>query len=189
MYGRQQSQSHAYSVITDGAPIRVPRFFSNQRRCDGWTLIELVIVLVVAALLVYFAVRSFQPKAAIALEQAERLRDDVRHTQMLAITWNQALRINVLAGSYSVQCVVAGVAPCNVNPVIDPATGSPYQVNLQQGLALAGPGFTMRLDMLGRPRNNATAALILAPATYRITGGGPERTVVVTQLTGFVTAQ
>ena len=155
-------------------------------------------MLAVLAIITYFVVRSFQPKEALALQQAERLRNDLRHMQMLAITWNQALRVTTTAAipgpcspptqaKYEVSCVTAGVnPPCNAAPVIDPATGSPYVVRLECGLDLLGPGFTFDLDALGRPKNGAAFA---ASATFRITGASVERTVVVAPLTGFATAQ
>jgi prepilin-type N-terminal cleavage/methylation domain-containing protein len=175
-------------VKHDGArPLAAPRFFSPGKG-RGWTLVELVVVLAIGAILMYFAVRAFQPKEAIALQQAERLRDDLRHIQMLAITWNQQLRITTAANSYSVSCVTASVnPPCNAAPVIDPGNGRPYLVNLEPGLTLAGPGFSLDLDTLGRPKNGA--AFIAANATFTITGASVARTVTVTPLTGFATAQ
>jgi prepilin-type N-terminal cleavage/methylation domain-containing protein len=158
-----------------------------SRARGGWTLIELVVVLVVSSIVVYFVVRSFQPKEALAMQQAERLRNDLRHAQMLAITWGQALRIDTAATSYSVSCVTLSVnPPCNAAPVIDPATGRPYVVNLESGLDLVGPGFTFDLDALGRPKNGAGFAAI---ATFTISGASVARTVVVAPLTGFVTVQ
>jgi hypothetical protein len=107
---------------------------------------------------------------------------------MLAITWSQALRLNTAATTYSVSCVTASATPpCNAAPVIDPANGRPYLVNLEPGLDLAGPGFALDLDALGRPKNGA--AFIAANATFTISGAGVARTVVVVPLTGFVTAQ
>jgi len=153
---------------------------------------ELTIVLVVSAILVFFLVRSFAPKEAIALQQAERLRDDLRHVQMLAMTWNQTLRITVTPAAgpvparYSVACATAGpTPPCNASPVVDPATGRPFQVDLESGLDLSGPGFTLDLDTLGRPKNGAALA---ANANFDVTGGGTPRRVTVIQLTGFVTS-
>jgi hypothetical protein len=83
--------------------------------------------------------------------------------------------------------VAAGAAPCNVNPVVNPATGQPYLVNLEPGFTLAGPGFSLDLDALGRPKNGA--ALISANATFTITGGSAARSVTVAPLTGFAVAQ
>jgi len=148
---------------------------------------EIVVVVVIAAIMVFFAARTFQPKEALAMQQAERLRNDLRSVQMLAITWNQPLRITTAAGNYSISCVTAGAAPCNVSPVVNPATGQAYLVNLEPGLTLGGPGFSLDLDALGRPKNGA--AFINANATFTITGASTARTVVVAPVTGFVTAQ
>lgn len=144
-------------------------------------------VLIILGIVAYFVASSFQPRESIALQQAERLRDDLRHAQMLAITWNQALRVSTTAAGYSVSCVAAGAAPCNASPVIDPATRKPFSVSLESGLTLAGPGFTLDLDALGRPKSGAS--LITAVATYTIGGALVARTVTVAPLTGFTRAQ
>ena len=158
-----------------------------HRAALGWSLIELSIVLAIAAVVIFFAVRSFQPLDAIAMQQAERLRNDIRNAQTLAMTWDKALRITTAAGSYSIGCVTAGAAPCNVATVINPATGQSYLVNLESGLTLTGPGFTLDIDSLGRPQN--AGALITTTATYTISGASTPRTVTVAPLTGFPTAQ
>ena len=171
----------------DGAPpLAAPRFLV-PRTCAGFSLLEITVVVVIVAIMVFFAARTFQPKEALALQQAERLRNDLRNVQMLALTWNQALRVTTAAGNYSISCVTAGAAPCNVSPVVNPASGQAYLVNLEPGLTLAGPGFTLDVDALGRPKNGA--ALISANATFTISGASTARTVVVAPITGFVTAQ
>ena len=87
----------------DGArPLAAPRFFV-PRRCAGWSLLELSVVLAIAAVLIFFTVRGYQPKEAIALQQAERLRNDLRHVQLLAITWNQPLRVSTTANVHLVK--------------------------------------------------------------------------------------
>jgi type II secretory pathway pseudopilin PulG len=174
-------------VKEHGAPPLAAPLFFTPRRVAGWSFLELTIVLGVLSILTYFAVRNFYSQEAIALQQAERLRNDLRHVQMLAITWNQPLRVTATPGSYSVSCVTAGASPCNVVPVINPATGQPYAVNLESGITLAGPGFSLDLDALGRPKNGAS--LIATNATYTISGGTTARSVVVAPVTGFATAQ
>jgi type II secretory pathway pseudopilin PulG len=173
-------------VKRDGAqPLAAPRFFS-PRGLAGWTLFELVVVMAVLSIVTYFVVRSYQPKEALAVQQAERLRNDIRNIQMLAVSWTQALRITTAANNYSVSCVTAGASPCNVSPVVNPATGQPYVVTLEPDLTLAGPGFNLDLDTLGRPKNGAN--FTVANATFIITGASTARTVVVAPITGFVTA-
>lgn len=182
----------------NGAPIRAPRFFSPAA-AGGWTLTELVIVLgVMSIMTAVVVVRSLPPKQPQALMQAERLRDDLRHMQLLATTWNQSLRLTVTAAAgpnparYSVACVTAGAAPCNATPVLDPRGAGALQVDLEPGLDLglligAAASTTLDMDPLGRPRLGA--AFISANATFTITGGGVSRTVVLQPLTGFATAQ
>ena len=183
-------RSHPHRAKRDGASTRAPRFFSRAASA-GWTLVELVVVLTVLAVLTYVVARSLRPGEALALQQADRLRDDLRHMQTLAMTWNQSLRLNIAAGPpirYYVTCVSgSATAPCNgANAVVDPAKAGPFQVDLPTELGLTGPGFTLDIDTLGRPKNGAALA---GNATFTITGGGVARTTVVTALTGFVTAQ
>lgn len=151
--------------------LSAPRFFSA-----GWTLFELTIVLVVAAGMVFFAVRTFRPAEALALEQAERLRNDLRQAQMHAITWGKTLRVTIpSATSYSIGCATAGAPPCDTATV----------VALEQGLSVAGP--TLDFDTLGRPVS--AGSLITANAVYTISGGGASRTVSIAPVTGFGIAQ
>lgn len=146
-------------------------------------------MLVVAAVLVYISIRMLNPLEGQSFQQAERLRNDLRHIQMLAMTWNRELRLSVAGGSYSVACVTGGAAPCNANPVIDPATGKGFSVALEAGFTLNGPGFTLDFDALGRPKNAAlpNPSFITSSATFSIVGS--PRQVRVAPVTGFATVQ
>ena len=124
----------------NGVPFRAPRFFTRAR-CGGWSLAELALVIVILAVLTYLAVLRFRPLDVQALQQAERLRNDLRHAQMLALAWGQPLRVSMAAGGYSFSCVSVGAAPCDATPVIDPASGQAFSVALEPGLSLSGPGF------------------------------------------------
>ena len=71
MDGRQSTQA-GHSASRRGAPIRAPRFFSPAA-CAGFNLIELIAVITVLAIVGYFTVRTFQPKA-VRLDQSSVLR-------------------------------------------------------------------------------------------------------------------
>ena len=159
-----------------GAPHGVPRFISAAR---GWTIAELVMVLVIAAVLATVVAMRFRPLETLSLQQAERLRNDLRHAQMLALAWGRPLRLTTAAGGYSVSCVTAGTAPCNASPVIDPATGQPFSVTLETGLTLGGPA-TLDFDAIGAPS---------AGATFTVSGGGATRNVLVTPVAGLASVQ
>jgi hypothetical protein len=153
-------------------------------------LFELVLVLIVLGIIIFLTVRSLRPAEALALQQAERLRDDLRHMQLLAMTWNEPLRLTLVAGppaGYYVRCVSgAATPPCNgAGAVFDPGKAGPFLVELPAELALTGP--SLEMDALGRPKD--AGGFIAANASFTVAGGGTPRTVVVTPLTGFVTAQ
>lgn len=162
--------------MNHGVPQGVPRFISAAL---GWTLAELVMVLVIASVLGYLAILRFRPLEVQSLQQADRLRNDLRHAQMLALTWGRPLRLTSAAGSYSVSCVTAGAAPCNVSPVIDPATGQPFATTLESGLTLGGPA-TLDFDAIGVPS---------AGVTFTVSGGGTTRNVLVTPIGGLAAVQ
>jgi Tfp pilus assembly protein FimT len=166
-----------------------------RRGCGGWSLPELVMVIVIVAALSYTAIQVFRPREVQSINLAERFRDDVRHAQMLAVNWGRPLRLTVAATTYSVSCVTAGAAPCDFSPVFDPNTGqafsfslvSPPSGTLQEGFTLAGPA-TVDFDALGRPRTGA-GALITANSDYTISGGAVARVVRVAPITGFASLQ
>jgi len=148
---------------------------------SGFTLVEAIIVLVIVGILsAYATMNNGNSSAYTLLSQAETMASDLRHVQALATTWGRSLQVSVVAGtsgSYSVSCVTTGVsAPCNASPVIDPATGSPFRVSLQQSAAITGPAL-LQIDSLGKPS---------AAATYVLSAGGVSKSVTVAALTGFV---
>ena len=144
---------------------------------------EMVVVMLLAAILVAVTATRWNATDATAPYQADLLARNIRHMQMLAMSWGQGLRLTAAGSSYSVACVTAGVAPCNVPTVIDPATGQAFSVTLSNNVTLAG-GPTS-IDTLGRPVNGA--ALITTNTTYTLTAGTESWSVVVRPITGFVT--
>ena len=147
----------------------------------GFTLIELVIVIVVISILSTYAIMKSAPAAEITLpSQAQKLASDIRHAQVLATSWGKSLRLNLISGAngtYSVSCVTSGSFPCDVSPVNNPASGSSFSVSLQKSVVLAGNS-TLDFNSLGQPS---------AEASYTLTSGSSTTTVSVAALTGFVT--
>ncbi len=154
-----------------------------KKSCVGFTLVELIIVIVVLGIVsTYVVMRNFSVADATLPSQAQKMASDIRHAQTLATTWGKSLQLNTTAGTngvYSVSCVIAtaGVSPCGVSPVINPATGNSFSVELQKGVALAGTA-TLSFNSLGQPN---------ASASYTLTSGGGTKTISVAALTGHVT--
>lgn len=174
--------------------------FNVHRKMQGFTLVELIIVVLVVAVLGAMGVaRYYQPTQITVGFEADHLARDIRHMQMLAITWGQTLRFSILAGNnrYRVTCASgSAVAPCTgALAVVDPATGAPFETpatGLQSSVTVAGASFDF--DALGRPGTwtagappTFTLATAVPAANFTLTGGSETSTVSVARLTGFVT--
>lgn len=156
----------------------------EKHTAGGFTLVELIVLLVIAGTLAVVALVRFDAGQTTVGYHADRLARDLRHTQMLALTWGRSLRVTTTTTTYQVSCVTAGTTPCNVSPVRDPAGGEPFTVTMQNGVTLS-PATTFNFDFLGRPVS-AAGALLLADVTFTLVGGGKPATVTVRSLTGFV---
>jgi type II secretory pathway pseudopilin PulG len=158
------------------------------QRQQGVTLIELTIIMIVIGVLGAIGLLRYQPAESGVGYQADRLMRDIRHMQMLAITWGMTLRLVPVASGYSVRCASgSATAPCNgAGTVTDPADGQPFQYSpLENGVTLAGSN--LDIDSLGRPVSGGALITAANPSFTLTTGTGKVSTVTVQRLTGYVT--
>jgi MSHA pilin protein MshC len=155
----------------------------SHRRSQGFTVLELVLVIVMAGVLAAIVGVRWSAQDINAPYQADLLARNIRHAQFLAMSWGQRMRLTPSAGAYSVACVTAGAAPCDASPVIDPATGASFTVTLQDGVTLAGA--SIDIDSFGRPVDGGGAPLA-ADRSVTLTAGAQTYTVSVRAVTGFV---
>ncbi len=155
----------------------------TPRPAAGFTLVELVAVLVLTAVLGAAALGRWQGPETRLGYQADQLARDLRHAQFLAMAWERPLRFAPVPGGYRVACVTAGPAPCDASPVQDPATGQPFQVLLADA-TLAGP--VVDFDTLGRP-TAAGGGLLGGSQTWTLSAGAGSAAVTLAPLTGFAT--
>lgn len=149
----------------------------------GFTLIELIIVIVViGALSVYAAMTSGSAGVYTLVSQSESMASDLRHVQALATTLGKSLRVSITAGtngSYTVTCVTPGSSPCNSvsgSPMTNPHTGSAFTVTLEKDVSLSGTA-QLDIDSLGKPGG---------AASYVLAADGATRTINVAAITGLV---
>lgn len=149
---------------------------------SGFTLVELVVILVLVAILAFSAIPRFQDSNAVdASAMAQQLANDIRYTQSLAMTTGQGDRINLAAASYQITTSSAG-------PVVHPATGSSAAISLGS-VSLSGynPPLINNyivFDAKGIPYVDTAGTALAANATITLTSGGRTRTVVVSPQTG-----
>lgn len=149
----------------------------------GFTQIELIMVMVVLGVLAAVTASRWNPGDSTAPYQADLLARNIRHMQMLAMTWGQSLQLTVATPVYSVSCVTTtAMSPCNATPVIDPATGSAFSTTLAHNVSLAGA--TLQIDSLGRPVN--AGSLLTVNRVFTLSAGSETWTVTVSPVTGYV---
>lgn len=148
---------------------------SLQRADSGFTLFELVLILVLVGIITVSVIPSWNSAQVNLNRQSDLLARNLRHAQALAIHRATALTIDLSTTAYSVKD--------GASVITDPATGNAFTVTLEDGVTFSS--FTdFDLDSLGRPSNGVS--LISADTTQTLTGGTRSRVITITPLTGSV---
>lgn len=148
-----------------------------ETRSDGFTLIELVAVMVILATLGAMAIPRFAHNDATVPAQADQLGRTIRHAQAMAMSQGQAFTVDIQsATSYAI------TDGATATPVRD-AAGEEQTYTLVNAVTLTGAD--VEFDSLGRPLNGA--ALASTAQSWTLTGaGGNTASVSIQPVTGFV---
>ena len=165
----------------------------NQLRSLGFTLVELIVVMVVLGVLAaVFVPRSNSP-AIILSTQAEQFAGDLRYVQSLAMTqgWSgvaptaRRYRVNFTTTSYSFTDTTGAA-------VAHPG-GSAAPIAFAGGVSISPfpppslPNALVSFDGLGQPYTDAGATTLLAStATISLVAGGTTRALQIFPQTGMV---
>lgn len=143
-----------------------------MRRAQGFTLAELVVVIVVAAILAAIVIPQFSYRDIDAAWFHEQARSAVRYAQRTAVAQRRCVFVSVTPTQLS---LLYGDASCAVTatPVRELATNQPFVAAAPAGVTLSAAPNTFSFDGLGRPSAAATI------------GVGP-RTITVNAETGYV---
>ena len=156
------------------------------RQQNGFTIIELLVVIVIIAVISALAVPRFITSPNLDA-QTQQILGDLRYAQMLAITHGQRFRVNfTLPSTYGITNL-AGTA------VTNPSTNT-STITLASGITISGltnlPNNLVAFDERGIPYSNSTATTALsANATIIVTRNAQSRTIVITQQTGSMSVQ
>ena len=148
----------------------------------GFTLVELVIVLVLAAILAASVLPRFTQGIVELSSQAEQVAADVRYAQMLSMTRGQHYCISFTGTGYQLRNTNCTVA------VTHPATGSTAAIVLSATTVTTSnlTGNALEFDTKGRPQ---TLTVATNNGTITLTSSGQTRSVVVSPETGKATVQ
>jgi len=144
----------------------------------GFTLVELVAVIVILAAISALAAPRFVHHDATVPAQADQLGRILRHAQALAMSQGRPLTVDVQsASSYA---ITDGATP-TPSTIHDPS-GQLQTFSLVNGVTLAGAD--LEFDSLGRPISGGS--LVTTPQNWTLSGGSNTASVSVQAVTGFV---
>ena len=147
-------------------------------RCRGFSLIELVSVMVILAAISALAAPRFVHHDATLPAQAGQFGRMIRHTQALAMGQGRPLTLDIQsATSYA---ITDGAMP-TPSPIRDPG-GQLQTFSLQNGVTLSGAD--LEFDSLGRPISGSN--LVTTTRNWILNSGSNVATVNVQAVTGFV---
>ncbi|MFO1224122.1 MAG: prepilin-type N-terminal cleavage/methylation domain-containing protein [Burkholderiaceae bacterium] len=138
----------------------------------GFTTVELLIVLVVAALLAALAVPRLTDRTALQERGArDQLRAMIGHAQRIALT--QQREVCVLTTPVQARAVYANAGAClPAAPLRDPAGGAAYTLDMPPGTVLGGATL-LRFNSRGQPvpaLDRTLSVGTLSITVYRETG-------------------
>ena len=154
-------------------------FTKNRRFCGGFTMVELILVMVIAGILAAVAVPRLIGRSSFDTRGfADQLAATVRFAQKLAVAQRRDVFVQLTASDATL-CYIA-TAPC---PAASRAPGpggeKPYTVSAPGGVAIASPVAALDIDAGGRPVN------IAAQLDIQVNGSGTHH-VFVERETGYV---
>lgn len=143
-----------------------------RSRARGFTLAELVIVIVIAAILAAFAIPQINFREIDASWFHEQVRSGVRYAQRTAVAQRRCVFVSVTATQLS---LFYGDLNCAITalPVTELATNQPFVLNAPTGVTLSAAPNPFSFNGLGQPS---------AAASVSVSG----RTVTVVAETGYV---
>jgi len=124
----------------------------TRRSNRGYSLAELVIVIVIAAIMAALAIPLFNQPQIDATWFHEQVRAGVRHAQRTAVAQRRQVFVLVEAGPRLALCYAD---PCGAR-VTELATGNDFVLNAPSGVALSISASPLSFNGLGQPSSGAT---------------------------------
>jgi MSHA pilin protein MshC len=129
-----------------------------KRRALGFTLAELVIVIVIAAILAAIAIPQFNLREIDAAWFHDQVRSGVRYAQRTAVAQRRCVFVSVTATKLSLLYGDAGCAITAI-PVTDLATNQAFELTAPAGVTLGAAPNPFSFNGLGQPSSAASVSV------------------------------
>ena len=129
-----------------------------KRRALGFTLAELVIVIVVAAILAAIAIPQFNLREIDAAWFHDQVRSGVRYAQRTAVAQRRCVFVSVTPTQLR---LLYGDAACSITAiqVRDLARDAAFELNAPTGITLSAAPNPFSFNGLGQPSSAATVSV------------------------------
>lgn len=150
----------------------------------GFSLAELILVLILVGILAFFVVIVWPGKIIDLSAQATLLANDLRYTQSLSMTRGERYRLVVVSATrYQITDSTGAVASLTLhnNPV-----------TLGKGITFTSPiGQLVAFDTKGVPYSNTSipGSPLTTASSFVITSSGQSKSIIIAPETGRVTTQ
>lgn len=160
------------------------KLFSKRRaRQSGFTIVELVAVIVITAVLAVAAVASFHSGGIQANGYYQAMVNAVRFAREVAVSTGCDVEVTINAGSYAVTVRDTGCKTGNFTvPLRDPVRGGALSGTAPSGIT-ASPASTFFFNDLGEASTTGTSAY-----SINVSGAGFSKSFTVFVATGYVAA-
>lgn len=167
---------------------------SRRKPAAGFTLIELVVVLLISAIILAVTIPRFATREEFeARGFVEQILSAVRYAQKYAVTSGCDVEVNVGSTGYSLKlrggltgpgCQSASGFTDNVsNPS---SAGQAFAGNAPSGIAVSGAPVSFFYDKIGRPNDPVSGTPLTGATSITVSGAESRWTLTVEPETGYV---
>lgn len=161
-------------------------------RCKGFTLVELVLILVIAGILAVFALpRMFDRNTFDTRAWSDEAKAMVRYAQKMAIAQNRRVFVNFNGNSvalcYDAACAVHVRSTSNQKASVACGNDATWMcIAIPGNVAIVPANANFYFNALGRPFNAIDNNPVSSRLNFAVTGGDLTRTITVEPETGYV---
>ena len=191
---KERSDEAIYHKSNDQLDCFGPKGLAMTRASSsGFTIIELVLVIVLAGIMAIIAIPRFSSMNTYRSRVFyDEVLNSLRYARKLAVGKNLHIQVDIAASSITLRQRTEGTnctTGATFAALIDPETNaSPYVKTAPAGITLS-PVISLYFDGLGSAylvSGIATTCPIISTSTINVTGSTLSETITITGATGFV---